>query len=512
MLLSKKEIEETTSKIVLRADSLPSIEEIQGTYVDTGVINRVVNINHQVIFGRRGTGKTHLLNYACPKLEISVNNGTCIYIDARNLSGASDVSRAQQDTFEQRYIIVKSISNMVFKHLSEYSKTFKAYKNRDKLLAKIKEACSGLQIEKIPVRSIEKNESQEGVTKSANVGFKNINFEMTGKANKETKEINAGETEYTHNYSKSMKYSDLSISIRDLLEELDIHLFVIIDEWSFISLNMQPYIADFVKRVFLSIKKVTLKIGAIKTRTNLINDKEGIELSADIASSINLDDYFIFDREPIKVTNTFEEIIYRHFTHSLSASKQFKTNILSSTKFRDMLFTTKPVFIELTIAAEGVIRDFINIFSKCVYACNLNDKEKICSENVRRAASSWYRLDKRENLDEKEKELLNYIVGLCIKHKVRAFIAPLTCRENRLLEKLIDKRTIHLLASDTDIGMEEFDLYTIDFGVYGDLNKNSNLPAFRMTQNQTGNNSTQPFSGDKRWISYIKLDANLSFN
>jgi hypothetical protein len=70
----------------------------------------------------------------------------------------------------------------------------------------------------------------------------------------------------------------------------------LIDEWSEIPVDLQPYLADLFRRVVIPVKEITIKIAAIEHRTNFSILKEkgeyiGLELGADVSADLNLDDF-----------------------------------------------------------------------------------------------------------------------------------------------------------------------------------------------------------------------------
>ena len=73
-------------------------------------------------------------------------------------------------------------------------------------------------------------------------------------------------------------------------------LWLVFDEWSEIPLDLQPYLADLMRRTVLPVRGVTVKIAAIEQRCNFrIADSAvghiGIEIGADAAASISLDEF-----------------------------------------------------------------------------------------------------------------------------------------------------------------------------------------------------------------------------
>ena len=77
-------------------------------------------------------------------------------------------------------------------------------------------------------------------------------------------------------------------------------VWILLDEWSAIPLDIQPYVADLIRRCLLPIPRTSVKIAAIEQRSQFKiggeqGDYIGIELGADISASLNLDDFMVFD-------------------------------------------------------------------------------------------------------------------------------------------------------------------------------------------------------------------------
>jgi hypothetical protein len=95
-------------------------------------------------------------------------------------------------------------------------------------------------------------------------------------------------------------------------------LWILIDEWSETPLELQPYLAELLRRILYPISGVTVKIAAIAHRCNFIqydsetNASIGIELGSDTSSVINLDEYMIFDNGSEAAKAFFKNLLHRH--------------------------------------------------------------------------------------------------------------------------------------------------------------------------------------------------------
>jgi hypothetical protein len=104
--------------------------------------------------------------------------------------------------------------------------------------------------------------------------------------------------------------------MKEILKNFGVSLYLLIDEWSSLPRELQPYLAEFFKRSFLPIPEVVIKIAALEfrssfTRRNSANDIVGFELGSDIRA-IDVDEYYIYDKSPDEVANAFADMLFRH--------------------------------------------------------------------------------------------------------------------------------------------------------------------------------------------------------
>ena len=82
------EINTAILKLKKRAEKY-SMDQLVDTFVDIGsLFTLLLNTDHQILYGRRGTGKTHVLTYLCSKIK--KNNDCPIYIDLRLIGSTGD--------------------------------------------------------------------------------------------------------------------------------------------------------------------------------------------------------------------------------------------------------------------------------------------------------------------------------------------------------------------------------------------------------------------------------------
>jgi hypothetical protein len=251
-------------------------------------------------------------------------------------------------------------------------------------------------------------------------------------------------------------------------------LWLIMDEWSHVSMDLQPLLADLIRHCLLPIPGVTVKFAAIETRTAFKLDRGGgnylgIELGADVTADIDLDEFMVFTTAGDSATDFFAQLFQRHIQAASQSDDDLKLS--SPEEFVDSAFAGEGAFRELVRAAEGVPRDGINVLSKA--ALHAADA-RITLRHVRDAARGWYLSDKQATLRTRpaERDLLHWIIDRVIEQRrVRGFLLQ-QGSESHLIDWLYDARLIHLIkrsiAAKDQAGVR-FDAYAVDYGCYVDL-------------------------------------------
>jgi hypothetical protein len=220
------------------------------------------------------------------------------------------------------------------------------------------------------------------------------------------------------------------------------HLLILLDEWTAVPLDLQPLLAEFLKRSFFPNSNITVKIASLDYRSDFTrhlarNNVIGFELGADISAALELDDYFVYDRNPARTVEMFSELAYRHIAAEADGASG------ESEDFIDAVFATDDAFAELVRAGEGVARDFINIFASAFFDARKRDADKIDMRSVREAAREWYEKDKSVNIDEFQNAVLRRIIENVIGEKrARSFMVEKDLEQHQVIRSLFDLRVI----------------------------------------------------------------------
>ena len=74
----------------------------------------------------------------------------------------------------------------------------------------------------------------------------------------------------------------------------------------------------------------------------------GFEVGADISTAPDLDDYYVFDRNPEQLTSVYGDMLLRHLQIDLAEGYlQKKYNIVTGDHLSSRLFTERGTFKEL---------------------------------------------------------------------------------------------------------------------------------------------------------------------
>lgn len=511
-------IVQAISSISQRAERQRDINKIIDSYVEIGILPQLINNNNQILYGRRGTGKTHILRILENHLKNNPNKTTC-YIDCRFLGSSPQFTDNTTSIDYRCSSLFTDILNEIFDVLLNHI-AYNPNKNSDLAL----ESLNSLSINSIgeiqkskKIVNREKDIKDNNASSKLNLSPTNIGltFASSLKNSKEQEKT----TEFNTEEFEKIIFPDLHYYLQKVLKESETDLTIIIDEWSAIPLDIQPYLAEFLKKSFIPIPEVVLKIGALEYRSNFTipRDKHnyiGFELGSDISTNLDIDDYFVYDRNPKEITKTFSEILFKHLKSELPdnyLSDEYSINTIN--QFIQGLFTGMPAFDELVRASEGVIRDFINIFSLAFFDAQRKTLKKIDKKIVLEASRQWFENDKAKNLDNQLHDKIRLIIDEVIgKRRARSFLVSRELEQNPIIQKLFDARVIHVVKkgySDKDNPGVRYNIYSLDYGTYVDLINTSKQPQieFEFMEEQT-EEFIVPFD-DKRSIRRIILTKEI---
>lgn len=462
------------------------VRKLVETFVDVGpLFTQLGNTDHQIVHGRRGTGKTHALVFLA---ETRASAGDlAISCDLRTLGSNQSIYAKPDLPVSERGTrllidVLTELYNGLFRFAVDQTDRVNL-KIVGPLLDQLADAIGQVRVEgtvqvetKATDKKVEAKEAGAGVTAGA---ASTANLNAKASLGQETaREARVSRTGSEHYY---VHFGQVMSPLRDIMASMpSVRVWLLLDEWSTLPLDLQPYLADLIRRCICPIKGVTVKIAAIEQRSSFKiplaqGSYIGLELGTDIPGDVNLDDFMVFDNQPERARDFFKRLFFNHIN-------ALEIDDAEMPKSADQLisagFTQVNVFDELVQAAEGVPRDAMIILSTA--AARALD-QRISMKEIRDAARDWYQRGKERDLSTSERcvRLLNYIVDDVIGSKsARAFLLRSNTRDS-LIEQLFDARVLHIVKRNVagkDQPGVRFDVYKLDYGCYVELVNTAKAP------------------------------------
>lgn len=519
-MIQDQHIVKAVSRILQRSERQVDREKIVRTFVDIGILPQLNNLNNQILYGRRGTGKTHVLKVLKSRLEQEENVAT-VYIDSRTLGSTAQFSDPTVPLEKRCLALFRDILSPIYNALLEYivehpsEHAEEALEAADQLQSSIVEPVKLYEEDSVKTTTSESQDSEAsgGVTfsepSSTNISAKYRSADRTSQEIEKTYRVKSED---------KVVFPSVHSFLTESLQLADVTLYILLDEWSSIPQDIQPYLAEFLKRSVLPVQRAVLKIATLEYRSRFSETENdtlvGFELGADVATAPDLDDYYVYDRNPEQITSIFADIIFRHLTVDLPENYlQEEYRVSSGEDLASRMFTQRKTFKELARAAEGVARDLINIFNNAFFNSHKRGRDTIDQKAVIEASRQWFEQDKAQDLDDKMQGVLRRIVDEVIGDKnARSFLLPQSLKKHPMIQKLFDVRVLHHMQrgyADKDNPGARYNIYSLDYGTYVDLIGTSKEPQIDLFEGQTvDENVVVPFD-DKRSIRRIILDEEI---
>lgn len=442
--------------------------------------------DHQVIFGRRGTGKTHALRFL---YSTQLDEGDCaLFVDMRNLGsdGSMYADPSLPITDRATRLLLDTLS-FIQDGILDYvlSKPDVNLQRIERYLDIFNDACAQVRVVGEATSTHEERSEKE---KSKQIGLlarlsgSKPEAEATASKSQKEKLTETTKHQIAGTETLAVRFPNLSGALRDLSNVLPAkRLWIILDEWSSIPQEVQPFLADMLRRAFFTIPRVTVKIGAIEHRTKFLLEVEshnpiGLEPTSDVRNNIRLDEFLLFDNDKVRSISFFKEFLFKHVV-SYCREKGWPEPSDSDQLYR-LAFNQKTSFEEFVKSSEGVPRDALHIASMCAQKAQ---GKRIDIPNVRSAGHKYYQDDKSSQVDSNPalRDLLQFIVDKSIRQKkTNAFLLEVGMRD-RNVDLLFDRRLIHIRqknVSSRDKPGVRYYHYKIDYGCYVDLIATNLMP------------------------------------
>lgn len=473
-----------------RSERQTDTAKLVSTYVDVGLLPQLHNRNHQIFYGRRGTGKTHVMK-VLERGFLEDQDLTVVYIDCRTLGSTTQFADQSLPMGRRCLALFRdfllAIHHALLEHIIEApsAQANDALEEADRLASLITEPLTTLRAKRLETEASDARSSIDEITGGLSANAASLEAKVEAKLKGSREQTDRQNTEYTVETDDKIIFPELHRHLKRVLELANTNLVILVDEWSSLPADVQPYLAEFLKRGVLPLNEATMKISALEYRCRFSNHTEngliGFELGADIATAPDLDDYYVFDRNPNQITDVYADVLFRHLSSELEEGylgSQYNVN--SGRQLASRLFTERATCAELARACEGVVRDLINIFTKAFFDSQRRGRDSIDKAAVVDSARQWFEQDKAQYLDDELQEVLRRIVDDVIgKRRARSFLLPRELERHPVVQRLFDARVIHHMQrgyADKDNPGIRYNIYSIDYGTYVDLLGTSKEP------------------------------------
>ncbi len=525
--MSLSSLNQAIIRLNRRADQVPT-EVLVRTFVDMGgVMARLESPNHQIVFGRRGTGKTHVLKYLCA--AASTGGKFAAYIDLSHLGSNGGLYSDSREPLAFRGTtllvdVLMALHEQLMTYLLEHGEQFLT----DEQFGSAGDLIDRLGNEATAVRVVGEQEREAfagstGTTEGSvdlSLGFGSSGPSLSAAAShRDSKQQEAHARVLERGTSQHhLVFSGITDVIERIVRMLPGNrILIVVDEWTEIPPDLQPLLADMLKRVLFRIPGVGVKIGAISERSSFQQVSNGVaiglEVGADAFIDLDLDEFMVFGNDQNQAREFFAQLLFNHVNAEMQAMGSGDVSATHSlAEFMRRAFTQVTALEELVQACEGVPRDAINI---AILAASRARQNQISVPHVGQAARAWYQNDKQRNVMSRARayDLLNWIVDKVIGvKKARGFLlkqGPHPSR--RLIDELFDARVLHLRKrgiSSRDQPGTRYDAYQLDYGCYIER-KNTNaepIGLFQVAEEEEDEHYVQVPREDYRSIRNAILD------
>lgn len=249
-MLYDKTVLKAVTGIKQRSERHGQLDVVSKTFVDAGILLEVANTNHQVIFGRRGTGKTHLLRMLQAE-KIGSDSFSC-FVDCRTVGSTNQSTEQDGSIKSHSFSIFRDILSEIHESLLNRIVNLSP-DNSDFLLAELDTFLTEFSKPHEIIKSVTVTDSsKEGQSTDSSAGAGaaiagRIGFDLSRRGNQNS-EVSDSFT-YSVEFDEKALFLSISKQLNKLVEALNGPMLILLDEWSSIPIDVQPYLAEFIKGV-----------------------------------------------------------------------------------------------------------------------------------------------------------------------------------------------------------------------------------------------------------------------
>lgn len=461
------------SGIVPNSDQQLGNEILESTFVDLGVLGQLAANNNQVLFGRRGTGKSHLLRLLTARKNLLPGHAA-VFVDLRRLGSAQLMANTDKPLSVRSISVFRDLLGALQSHLLDLATDPRHPGRLDALesvsaladvIASVSSQVSGRDITR-EVGGTASDTTRLSATISASPS---VQATLGGDRSHSEKYAER----YTEVFEDTIVFAEIAAAVERVLTTLGItNLLFALDEWVAVPPDVQPYAAEFLKRGLLPTSRISLKIASLQYDSNFSvsaggKGRIGFSFGGEITRSIDLDETYAYERNAARAEETFTELLFRHLTANLADKDHLgsRYGATDAASLRRALFAGDGAFAGLLLAGGGVPRDFLTIFTGAYYRAAVARTPDIRADAVADAARTAFTTEKLLNLDRDQERMLSAIaVGLDKAQAGLLFTLDRGYLQHPLAQSLYDLRVIHVVQAIHAGANGLKSLFRLDYG------------------------------------------------
>lgn len=465
--------------------------------------SELASANTHILFGRNGTGKTHILKAFFQHCQLHYEHDKIlpVYVDFRDLDLGTALSNIPLSDLIRRFyqnflhkiigsleqfsdeIITVSLMERLFKGSSAIRKA-----KIQKSIELLKLLLSQEQIEEALEKynrsvTVSRNEgsSIEGKTTlagQASLSPPKLGVDASIGASANRAENEKETIELIYRGLAIIKYEAIREELENLIQACGANaIIILVDEWNSIDLSVQPVLAEMIRKTIGRSNKIFLKIATLRyyTRTSMPLSEEarqriGWQPGIDITQLVDLDHLLGYDAYKQGVKDFLTFVAYQHTCLELPVLKDYTVK-----EFEDYLcnelFESHAVYSEVVRSSEGNPRDFLIILSSCCNIAKLSE-QKIALDQVMRSVLEYFNGNKQPYIGDIPggQDLYKKIFDEAVRNNSKLFLfSRQKAESNKKLQELWHFRAIHLINQNLTVVDEnnmphEYMVYSMDYG------------------------------------------------
>jgi hypothetical protein len=475
-----------------RAERSDDDQHVLNTYVEAGaLVSALQAADNGILYGRRGTGKTHALRYLAESERASGN--FVIYLDVDKDVGSTEgiYADARLPVAERATRLLVDVIGLIHTALIEHgfaTENIQLIETLDKIFDHMGEVVVADEAESETTQGAELSRSG-GTQASAGIGSGGPTAQVSMSETASATRTAQARFRSTGPVRHRVHYGAVGDLMQKAIAEVQVGRFwILFDEWSSLPLDLQPYLGDALRRIFFAAPRVTVRIAAIPHRTEwrILRESEngyiGLEVGAELFPLLDLDEFVVFpsrsrEEQISRASEFFRALLFRHLNHILGQGGAEALD--TPEQMASLLFTQSTALQEMIRAAEGVPRDALSIVSRAALRAG---EDKVSTDHIRDAAEQVYLMTKAALLNgvPAARALLDVIIRDVISaKKARAFLLAPDDTEHQLVQQLVDDRILHIIKrgySSKDEPGVRYDVLQIDYGCYVQLLRTKSAP------------------------------------